>query len=392
MAVDEQIFVPGIGFRPVETLIARVPVTRAAEGVTVTVERAVAAPGGATVTLLITGAPSADSREMPRFAADTVTIREPDGRVVEQHRWNCSAGRVSGPPSSALETIGRTVSFPALAPGLREAELTVSGVTVPLAFERGSASGIRSHALEASVEHHGITVAAQRIAFTAESTAIQFMVRPHDPRSTVYTIRMSLGPDQCDAGLRDDAGRVYGGQRSLGDGHRRDGFTEVAIFPALPADVRTVSLAIETMCLTEQTDDLTLPLGFDGEITLAGLTARARVVRESDERRAQRTERLGARMSLMPPGSPPPPDEHLGHIEVECGDGPWLEERRLIRPGSLWLTDRTRGCSMSFDHRGWTLSVADPTGDATAVTISSALVQYRGPWTLEVALPEREEV
>jgi hypothetical protein len=392
MAVDEQIFVPDIGFRPAETMIARVPVTRAAEGLTVTVDRAVAGPGGVNVVLTITGAPSSDRREMPRFATDTVSIREPDGRVVEQNRWNCGAGRISGPPASPLETIRRTVSFAALTPGLREAELTVSGVTVPLTLEPGSASGVRSHALEASVDHHGITVAAQRIAFSGESTALQFIVRPRDERGAVDMIGMSLGPDQCDVGLRDDAGRVYGGQRSLGDGHRGHSFTEVAIFPALPADVRAVSLAIETVCLTEQTEDLTLPVGFDGEITLGGLTGRAKVVREDDERRALRAERLGARMSLVPPGWPPEPDEPFRRIEIECGEGPWLGDRRLIRPGNLWLSGRTRGPHMSFDHRGWVLSVPDPTGEATEVTISSALVQYRGPWTLEIALPERKEV
>ena len=392
MAVDEQIFVPDIGFRPADTLIARVPVTRAAEGLTVTVERAVAAPGGTNVMLTMTGAPSSDRREMPRFATDTVSIREPGGRVIPQLRWNNGAGRVGGPPASPLETVRRTVSFEALSPGTRQAELTVSGVTVPLTFDPGSESGVRSHSLESTVEHHGITVRALRIAFAAASTAIQFLVRPQDERTTVFMIGMSLGPNRCDVGLRDDAGRVYGGQRTLGDGHRGNVFTEVAIFPALSADVRAVSLAIETVCLIEQTEDLTLPLGLDGEITLGGLTGRAKVVRESEERRSQRTERLAARMSLMPPGYPPPADEEYGRIEVECGDGPWSGDRRLIRPGNVWIADRTRGHSSSYDHRGWMLSVADPTGEATEVTTSSALVQYRGPWTLEIALPERQEV
>ncbi len=44
---------------------------------------------------------------------------------------------------------------------------------------------------------------------------------------------------------------------------------------------------------------------------------------------------------------------------------------------------------MSFSHRGWVLSVPDPSGNATTVTTSSALVQYRGPWILEIALPPR---
>ena len=51
MAVDDEIFVPDIGFRPAETLIARVPVTQAADGLTVTVERAVSAPGSVDVML-----------------------------------------------------------------------------------------------------------------------------------------------------------------------------------------------------------------------------------------------------------------------------------------------------------------------------------------------------
>lgn len=49
MAVDETIFVPDIGFRPAEVVLARLPVARAQAGRTVTVERAVSGPSGVAV-------------------------------------------------------------------------------------------------------------------------------------------------------------------------------------------------------------------------------------------------------------------------------------------------------------------------------------------------------
>lgn len=390
MAVDQQIFVPDIGFRSADTLIAQVPVTRASAGRTVTVDRAVSGPGGVDVVLTITGAPSDDTRQMPPFATDRVTIREEGGRTVTQLLWRCGAGRIAGPPATALETVRRTLATMPLTPGTNNAELEVCGVTVPLQFEPAARAAVPAHPLDAVVERHGIAVAGRRIAFAENTTAIELTVAiPGDARAAIYMIGMSLGPNACDVGLRDDAGRVYGGQRTLGDGHRGGVFNEVALFPALPADVRSVSLEIATVSVIEQTPDLTVPLGFDGEIALAGLAGSAKVLRESDTQRQLRNERLPVRMSVLPPGAPVPADAQWDRVELECGDGPWLGDRRLIRPGSLWLTDRTKGCSFSYSDRGWVLSAPDPTGDAREVTISSALVQYRGPWRLEVVLPPR---
>lgn len=389
MIVDEQIFVPDVGFRPVDTMIARVPVTRAAAGRTVTVERAVSGPSGVDVVLVITGAPSGDTRQMPSFATDPVTVREPGGRTVTQILWRCGVGRIAGPPANALETVRRTLATEPLDPGTNTAELDVCGVTVPLEFEPAR-TAVPAYPLDAVVERHGIAVAGRRIAFAENTTAIELTVAVSgDARTAIYMIGMSLGPNACDVGLRDDTGRVYGGQRTLGDGHRGGRFHEVALFPALPAGVRTVSLEIAMVSVIEQTPDLTLPLRFDDEITLAGLTGHVRVLRESDAQRERRRERLPVRMSVLPPGAPRPADEEWGRVELECGEGPWLGDRKLIRPDSLWLTDRAKRCSYSYSDRGWVLSAPDPTGDVNEVTISSALVRCRGPWQLDIPLPPR---
>lgn len=394
MAVAEQIFVPDIGFRPAATLIGRVPVTRSAEGLTVTVERAVSAPGSVDVVLRMTGPADADGRRLPSFATDPVTLVEPDGRTVEQIPWRAAMGRTGGPPGTTVETVRREIALQPLSPGTREATLSVSGVAIPLAFGPGATLAARSYPLSATAERHGITVSARCIAFAATSTAVDLAVRSTMAGAYVRSLGMSLGPNCSDAALRDDQGRVYGAQRAISDtrpSRERDGeFRETAVFPPLPRDVRAITLEIADVTVVEPTADLTLPVGFDGEIALAGLAGRARVLRESDDERAQRAERLVARLSVLGPDHVAPPSEQFRRIEMECGGGPWSGDRRLVRPDGIWLTDRTRGPSMSFDHRGWALSVPDPSGEAAAVTISSALVQYRGPWTLEVALPVRD--
>jgi len=391
VAVDEQIFVPDVGFRSADTMLARVPVTRAEGGRTVTVERAVAAPHGVDLVLTITGEPDADRRRMPSFATDPVTIVEPDGRTVAQLPGRGGFGRMGGPPASALETIRRSLTTGPVGPGTRSATLSAGGVTLPLEFEPAAVAAVPAQTLDASVERHGISFMARRIAFPPDSTAIELAVMPADERQRIDMIGLSLGPAECSVGLRDDAGRTYGGQRTLGDGYRGGIFNEIALFPALPADVRTVWLEMEHVSVIVETEELTLPVGSDQEITLAGLTAQARVLRESDEARAQRHERHAVRVSVNDPRFlPPEPPEHV--IEIECGHGPWSGHRRLIRPDSAWASDRGKRCSMSFSDRGWVLHISDPSRDATEVRVSSALVQYRGPWTLEIALPERKEV
>lgn len=384
MAVDETIFVPDIGFRPADVAVARVPVTREYVGRTVVVERAVSSPNGTELVLSITGEHDEDRQRMPPWAEDRVTLHEPGGRVLEQKPWPRSAGRI-GAPRSNTETVRRTLTLEPLSAGTRAAELRVSGVAVPLEFEPGTLGGARSYPLDAVDERHGILVAARRIAFAADSTAIQLEVSlPKDERRVIRSIGTSLGPGACDVTLRDDAGRVHSGQRALRDGLCRRDLREVAVFPALSVGVRTMSLEIGDVTVSEQTEDLTLPVDFEGDITLGGHAGHAKVQRETDESRAERLARHAARAQLLCDGRDQPPAESV--IEMECDAGAWLGDRRLLRPDSLWLTDRRQGCSFSFSSRGWVLSVPDHSGDAAEVTISSALVQYRGPWKLEIPL------
>ena len=133
------------------------------------------------------------------------------------------------------------------------------------------------------------------------------------------------------------------------------------MFRGLAPDARYITLEVQDVTVMEPSEDLVLAVGHDGPFTLGGRAAHATVTRALDRRSG---------------GSV---------IEVAVTPGEWQTDHRLLYPGQVFIEDRRLGHSMSMAvGRPVTLSCADPTGDATAVTVTSSLVHVRGPWELEI--------
>ena len=133
------------------------------------------------------------------------------------------------------------------------------------------------------------------------------------------------------------------------------------MFRGLAPDARHMTLEVQDVTVMEPSEDLVLAVGHDGPFTLGGRAAHATVTRALDRRGGGNV------------------------IEVAVTPGEWQTDHRLLYPGHVFLDDRRLGHSMSMAvGRPVTLSCADPTGAATAVTVASSLVHVRGPWELEI--------
>ena len=124
-----------------------------------------------------------------------------------------------------------------------------------------------------------------------------------------------------------------------------------------------MAVEVQDVTVVIPTDDVALPVGHDGPITLGGLTAHAATERTVEARDG----RPAIQVAVMP--------------------GEWQGDRRLLYPGHVFTEDRRHGHSMSMAiGRPVTLTCPDPTGDAPTVTLTSALIHVRGPWRLEIPL------
>ena len=115
----DAVFVPGVGFRPAEVAIARVPVTREHAGRTITVERAAAGPDGTEVVLSDTGLCEWDNTQMAPWANDPVRLRDGSGHVFGQRGWRGGTGRRGSKDDPRIQMIQRELTLEPLPAGTR---------------------------------------------------------------------------------------------------------------------------------------------------------------------------------------------------------------------------------------------------------------------------------
>ena len=210
----DAVFVPGVGFRPAEVAIARVPVTREHAGRTITVERAAAGPDGTEIVLSDTGRCEWDNTQMAPWANDPVRLRDGSGHVFGQRGWRGGTGRRGSKDDPRIQTIQRELTLEPLPAGTRTADLLVGDAVLPLEFESSAVAGVRAVALDVTTSRHGVAVRAVRIARSAEDTAIELALSaPDDERRVVRAIGASPfgGPHghQPPVTFHDDAGTTY---------------------------------------------------------------------------------------------------------------------------------------------------------------------------------------
>lgn len=419
MAIDEQIYVPDVGFRPIQTTLARVPITRAAGGLTVTVERAVSAPASVDVILTITGEADPDGRRMPSFATDPVTIVEPDGHAIDQIPRRTATGRMGGPPGTALETVRREVALqtarviddrgreiptrarwstgPVLRtagpgqatlqwtlvleapqPQARELTLTFDGPagdwTVGLPLAPIKASGTPARTFDATDTRQGITVAARALARFSEWTVVELEAYLDPPSTETGPARryvLGLGASMHGSRvsgdqivLRDDLG---GREPQTGrpcpepmGGKQR----EAVSFAPVPDGRRSATVEIGAIWVQEgYGEKITLRVPSEAEIIAAGCQATAVVTRAQDA-----YEKPAVKVEIVPKAGDA--DRRLVFMQgVELASGPQVGMQIMHCVGKLPV-----------------VTVPDPTAQAPEVTLSGPVVETRGPWKVRIPL------
>lgn len=238
------------------------------------------------------------------------------------------------------------------------------------------AAGVPGRAISASETKHGITLAARAVARSDDLTAIELEAYLDPPsEETGPSRRYVLGIGPCmysgrlcgdQVVLRDDAG---GRHLEIGrpcdepvGGKRREAVT----FPALHGDVRSGTVEVDVVWVQEGHDGtVTVPVPGEADVTFAGCDGHVVTSRKPG------AYTQGSVSVEVTPKDPDADRQLVFCGDVDAGSG-----------GQAALGMNVQQCVGKTP----VVTVPEPTGTATEVKLSGPVVQYRGPWRLEIPL------
>ncbi len=383
----------GIGGCAPTTLVAARPVALARDGVTLTVTRLVADEGGTRVRVEIVGLPMPPAADL--VGGVRLTLTDDAGRTLARARGSFGQGIIplAAPPVALPTTFDYEVeaTFAALDPNTRAVDIAVAGaaplgtwaVRVPL-VPVGEAALAPAREGAAGVTLHGITVRAARVAADPLGLGVQLTARADPAVGVVRGVR----PDGARGGLvlRDDQGRQYPERQPGLDGHPADAsgtLTDGALFPPPAADARAATLTVPFVIVQEAGGAATLAVPVAGH-------------------------RAGDRLPVV--GDVAIGPYHLRVTDVTLAQdnkgnwrlwftldlGDWSPDgRKLVGPGFASVDGGAPvgcGATMQGDvsqEIRRCVELPDGADHDVAVTFRQPVVAVRGPWDLDVPLPEK---
>jgi hypothetical protein len=372
------VFVPEVGFRPATGgLRLRAPTTAERDGRTLTVDHLVSTARGTELRFDLTGVDPPDFRDP---SAVREQLRDPDGRSFGTGRsWSSEMAIGHG--------VRRTTSFETLPAELRKVELVVIhndvASSVWLELIPLEASGLSVHeSVDAADTRHGITVRVRGVASGETSTALDLAVTAVAPVRFVRGIGAFMGIRRGPTKLKlqDEQGRIYDElDPTLPPRGDPSGQTDVAVFPPLPPDARTIELVVEYVIVEESEGaaEVNIPVSEPRVLELGRYPIRV----------------LGSRVVGPPPARSTPPGIQLGEqLRLDLDLGGWRDDRRLLYPGRVLADGRDLGFRWSptfppteanpinaAQTEFIEIAVADPSS-VTSVTLLHPTVHVRGPW------------
>lgn len=389
---DELVYVPQVGFRRAHALGTRenFVLERGARlfiaGITPTRDgcRLQFTVSGLDVDLPVPASDCVGGECFPyRRFEDPVAIRDDKGRDVSSPlpRWSVGGFFRRTADGSAMLNYG-TVLAP-LRPDVSHVAVDLSGVAgewhVEIPVAPAELLGPLGAPIDAWDTHHGVTIAARTVARSTEMTAIELEAYLDPPdeadqriRRRVRGIGASLGARLCgdQIVLRDETGAVHfedarGPMAGAAIDQGGKGHREVAIFPGLSDDMRSVALEIENVWINERSDEsITVPLPGETDIRIAGYDARVTVTRL-------------------------PGVYTAGSVRVEIAPRDLEADKQLVFIEGV-NADVAARTGMRIEHsigKRPVVEVPEPTGKATELTLRAPVVQLRGPWRLTIPLP-----
>lgn len=378
---DSLTFLPGVGFRPAGTRLAR-PVSVERGGLTLMVRELVCTPEGTDLVYEITDGRQGAACVVPGpgpnrlDSLETVTFRDGEN----EHRLSGAGG------ISSLIIAGgvrRTIRGGPLPTSLRNLEVRLMGGfygewSVPLElvpFGADNAGQLRP--LDASVSHEGITVRLSGMSITHSATAIQLEVAG-DARVRRFAGVGGLHGMRREATclrLRDEHGRTYA-ELPRGDSSEPPSGSDLAVFEPLGADSRELELEIPFVYAEEVEAPVVVPLPVQGSTPVMLGPYSIRIVSTGEAPDSPRRRNFGPALA----------------IQLDLGG--WRADRRVLFPSRALVDGRDRGLGYG---NGINATAPEPVDlvevrmqdplSVRELTLLGATVQVRGPWRLKVARP-----
>ena len=374
------VFVPEVGLRPVSGGVRlRAPVAVEQDGRSLKVDHLVSTAHGTELRFDLEGIDPPDFRD-PSSVREQ--LRDADGRSFGSGRsWSSTMGIGHG--------IRRTTSFETLPADLTKVELLVTqGGRVSSAWldlVPLESSGLPAREpTDLSDTRHGITISVRGVASDETSTALGLAVTAVAPVRYVRGIGAFMGirrgPTKLK--LRDEQGRIYD-EIDPTVPPRGDplGQTDVAVFPPLPPDARSIELIIDYVIVEESEGavEVTLPVTESRRLDFGRYSIRV----------------LGSRVVAPPPAPSTPPGVVFGdQLRLDLDLGGWHDDRRLLYPGRVFADGGDHGFRWSptfppteanpinaAQTEFIEVNVADPSSIKT-VRLADPTVHVRGPWRI----------
>ncbi len=383
--------VPGLGIRDCNAanLVAAEPVSITRDGATLTVLALLSSEGQTIVRLEVTGLPAPQDTDPSPAGQLTLSLRDSAGKNYPGVH-STEGGIIPSADRTALG-VSAERAFTALDPDVRTVEITLNGpptvgnwqLRVPVvpvqeaalpAAQGGGASAIL----------HGITVRVTSVATDRRGLGVQLLAQTDradwrvrgDIGGNAYTRRLAL---------HDDQGHVWAELQPARDRQQQEDsgiVSDQALFPSLPGGIARATLTVPFVKVEQTSPAATLrvPLAgrqigeqfpAPGDIELGGFHIRVTNITLAEDNKGNR------------------------RLWLDLDPGDWAAGQKLIEPGHV-STDNGDSAWCGASNRGdvsqiFRLCVSLPRdyADTVTITFQNPIVAVRGPWEVEVPIPQK---
>lgn len=368
------------------------------DGATLAAEGALATDGALLVRVQLTGVLPGKATDLLRLANPTwVNLHLAEGQSALQQSLHLTVrdarnrtftpgphlAEVVSPDGRAIQAITADGRFVLIDPGAQTIEVLVQGPapvgdwSVPVTLRGVSATD------SPGVTIQGVTLRVVSVAANRTRTAVQFTAQDAVPGSTLTGVGGARWPRQLL--LRDDRGREYReipGGPNTPSGQFGGLRADVALFPALAADARSVRLVVPFVTVEEQTGDASVT------VPVAGKRVGDRIPLQATLTLGQDTFQVTDAELFRVPGRPQP--QLLLHMAL----GDWHNGRKLIGPemaavdgkkAARWAVPHSVGDVGQYDAEYTDLP--QDAGNAATITFRNARLALQGPWQVPVPFP-----
>lgn len=384
--------VPGLGIRDCNAanLVAAAPVSVTRDGATFTVLALLSAEGQTIVRIEVTGLPAPAATDPSPAGPLTLSLRDDAGRNYPGVRGYTQGGIIPSGDRAALG-VSAERTFAALDPDARTVEVTLNGPPTVGDWQlRVPVVPVQEAALPtaqgggAGTTLHGITLRVTSVAADRRGLGVQMLAQTDRAE---WRVRGDIGGNRYTRRLtlHDEQGQVWTELQPSGNRQQQGesgGITDQALFPPLPAGVATATLTVPFINVEQSGPQATLrvPLAgrrigeqfpATGDIELGGFRFRVKNITLAEDNKGNR------------------------RLWLDLDGGDWTDGQKPIEPGRV-STDNGDAAWCGASYQGdvgqisrLCVSLPRDYADTVTITFQNPVVAIRGPWGVEVPIPQK---